>query len=187
MPRIPLPTAGHLTPEQQRVHDFVKGRSRDNRVGAPYQLALHSPAFLEKWQQVGEQLRYHSSLVPRHSELAILVTARHWDCQYEWYAHEPHARASGLPEPVIEAIRHGQRPRFDDPGDAVIHDYCRELHERRAVSSETYRRALDLLGPAGVVDLTALAGHYAMIAMMLNAHEYTLGEDVPAPLPAREG
>ncbi len=183
MPRIPLPAAGKLTPEQQRVHDFVKGRSRDDRVGPPYQLALHCPEFLNKWQQVGEYLRYGTRLPPRLSELAILVTARHWNCQYEWRAHEPHARKNDLPEAVIEAVRHGRRPEFEDPDDEAIHDYCRELHENRAVSEAVYRRVLDRFGAAGVVELTALAGHYAMVAMMLNAHEYGLPEGVAPPLP----
>lgn len=182
MPRIPLPVAGTLTPEQQRVHDFVKRRSRDDRVGPPYQLALHCPAFLEKWQQVGEKLRYHTSLPPRLSELAILVTSRHWDCQCEWHAHEPHARKGGLSEAVIEAVRLGERPAFDDPDEAAIHDYCRELHERRTVSSKTYQAVLDRYGAAGVVELTALVGHYAMVAMMLNAHQYELPDGVALPL-----
>jgi 4-carboxymuconolactone decarboxylase len=185
MPRIPLLADSELTPEQRRVHDFVKGRSRDQRMGAPYQLALHSPAFLEKWQQVGEQLRYHNTLPPRLSELAILVTARHWNCQYEWLAHEPHARKAGLPAAVIESVRHGRRPAFDDADTAAVHDYCRELHERHAVSDGAYGKVLDRFGVAGVVELTALIGHYAMVAMTLNAHEYGLPDGIEPPLPAR--
>ena len=75
MPRIPLLTEATMTLEQKRAHDFVKGRSRDNHVGAPYQLALHCPEFLERWQQVGETLRYYNSLPPALSEMAILITA----------------------------------------------------------------------------------------------------------------
>src|SRR5687768_17401926 len=100
MPRIPLPNIDKLSSEQKRVHDLVKTRSQDDRVGAPYQLALYCPEFLEKWQQVGAVLRYKNSLAPRLSEFAILITARHWHCQYEWYAHETHARKGGLPEKV---------------------------------------------------------------------------------------
>ena len=184
MPRIPLLPAHALSPEQRRVHDFVKGRSRDDRVGPPYQLALHSPLFLEKWQQVGEQLRYHTSLPPRLSELAILVTARHWSCQYEWLAHESHARKSGLPAAVIESIRTGRPPAFDDGDDAAVYDYCRELHERHFVGAGNHRRVLNRFGTAGIVELTALIGHYAMIAMMLNAHEYELPSGKAPPLPA---
>jgi 4-carboxymuconolactone decarboxylase len=186
MPRLPLPADGPMTPEQQRVHDFVKGRSKGNYVGAPYQVALHCPAFLEKWQQVGEQLRYHTSLPPRLSELAILVTARHWNCQYEWHAHESHARKAGLPDAVIEAVRRGKRPPSMSADEEAVHDYCRELHENRMVSDGVYRRVLDRHGAAGAVELTALIGHYAMIAMMLNAHDYTLPAGTESPLPARD-
>ncbi len=184
MPRIPLLTAETMSPEQQRVHDFVKSRSRDDRVGAPYQLALHCPDFLEKWQQVGERLRYGTSLPKRLSELAILITSRHWNCQYEWHAHEIHARNSGLPEEVIEAVRSGHRPVFTDPDEAVIYDYCRELHECRTVTSKVYQRVLSRFGTMGTVELTALVGHYAMIAMMLNAHDYQPPAGMASPLPA---
>lgn len=186
MARIPLPTDATMTPEQRRVHDFVKGRARDDRVGAPYQVALHAPAFLERWQQVGETLRYFNSLPPALSEMAILVTARHTSCQYEWMAHEPHAKKGGLPEAVIEAIRHGRRPVFDDPAAEAVYDFCREAHERHFVSDSTYRRVLDRFGVQATVELTGLIGHYAMIAMMINVHEY--GTDgLPPPLPPLEG
>jgi 4-carboxymuconolactone decarboxylase len=179
MARIPLPTAATMTPEQQRVHDFVKGRSRDDHVGAPYQVALHAPEFLERWQQVGETLRYYNSLPPAFSEMAILVTARHTSCQYEWIAHEPHARKGGLPDAVIEAIRQGRRPAFDDPAAAAVYDFVREAHEQHFVSDAAYRQVLDRFGVKGTVELTALIGHYAMIAMMINVHEY--GTDGLAP------
>lgn len=185
MPRIPLLALKDMTPEQRRVHDFVKGRARDDQVGPPYQLALHCPEFLEKWQQVGERLRYRNSLPPRLSEMAILITARHWDCQFEWCAHEPHAVKGGLPAAVIEAVRRGERPAFDDSDTEAVYDYCRELHEKHFVSADKYQRVLDRFGVVGVVELTALIGHYAMIAMTLNAHEYELPEGMVPRLPAR--
>lgn len=182
MPRIPLLTESTMTPEQRRVYDFVKGRSRDDHVGAPYQLALHVPAFLERWQQVGETLRYYNSLPPALSEMAILVTARHTSCQYEWIAHEPHARKGGLPDAVIESIRHGRRPAFDDAAAEAVYDYVREAHEQHFVSDATYRRVLERYGIKGTVELTALIGHYAMIAMMINAHDFgTEGLEPPLP------
>ncbi|OGA41377.1 MAG: hypothetical protein A3G24_06415 [Betaproteobacteria bacterium RIFCSPLOWO2_12_FULL_62_13] len=185
MPRIPLLPVESLTPEQRRVYDAIKASSRDDRVGAPYQLALHCPEFLEKWQQIGALLRYRNSLPPRLSELAILVTARHWDCQYEWHAHEPHAIKGGLPAGVIDAIRSGKRPAFNDPDEEAIHDFCRELHETHFVSAHAYQRVLDRFGTVGVVELTALIGHYAMVAMALNAHDHGLPAGVAPPLPTR--
>ena len=42
--------------------------------------------------------------------MAILLEARLWDAQYEWWAHEPLARKAGLPDAIIENIRAGKRP-----------------------------------------------------------------------------
>src|ERR1035437_1883517 len=71
MPRIPLPPVENLTPEQQRVYDAIIGRV--GRLGGPFHLTLHCPELTDKWQQIGELLRYRNSLPPRLSELAILI------------------------------------------------------------------------------------------------------------------
>ena len=54
----------------------------------PLRAALHRPELADKWQQLGELLRYRTSLPARLNELAILVTARPWHCQLEWHIHE---------------------------------------------------------------------------------------------------
>lgn len=183
MPRIPAPRVEALTPEQRRAYDAIIGRV--GRLGALFQLTMDSPEFTDKWQQMGELLRYRNSLPPRLSELAILFTARHWDCQYEWYAHEPEAIRGGLPLAVIEAIRTGERPAFDDADEEAIYEHCRELHQTHFVSARTYQRVLDKFGRVGVVELTALLGYYVMVAMALNAHEYELPAGVAPPLSTR--
>jgi len=127
-------------------------------------------------------LRFKTGFAPRLSELAILVTARHLDCQYEWAAHERHALKGGLAQTVIDAIKAGRRPQLAADEQAV-YDYATELHERRAVSSATYEKAQAAFGTVGVVELTALLGYYTMVAMTLNAHE--IMPEGPAPLPKR--
>lgn len=184
MPRIPLPSVAELTPEQRRVYDAVVAGPRGVLRG-PLRAAIHNPELADKWQQLGELLRYRTSLPPRLSELAILVTARHYDCQFEWYAHEPPALEGGLAPAVIDAIRHGRRPALDKPDEVAIYDYAIELHEQHFVGEATYKRALDLFGVVGVVELTALLGYYSMVAMTLNAHELPLPPDIPPPLPPR--
>jgi 4-carboxymuconolactone decarboxylase len=183
MARIPLPTAEQMNPEQRRVHDAVVAGPRGALRG-PLRAAIHNPELADKWQQLGELLRYRTSLSPRLSELAILATARHWSCQFEWFAHEPHARKAGLPEAVIEAIRHNKRPAFESTDDEAIYQYAIELHRTHFVSDATYARVLERFEVRGVVELTALVGYYGMVAMTLNAHELPLPEGTPPPLPA---
>lgn len=184
MPRIPFPALEDMTAEQRRVYDAVVKGPR-GVVRGPLRAALHRPELADKWQQLGELLRYRTSLSPRLSELAILVTARHWDSQFEWHAHEPPAREAGLSDAVIEPIRQGTRPAFAATDEATIYDYARMLLERHVVDDATYQRTLALVETVGIVELTALIGYYSMVAMTLNAHEIPLPEGTPAPLPAR--
>src|SRR5436190_14744346 len=93
--RIPLPSPETMTPEQRRVYDAIVSGPRKTLVG-PLRAALHIPELADKWQQFGELLRYRTSLAPRLSELAILVTAKHCHCQLEWLIHEQMARKAGL-------------------------------------------------------------------------------------------
>lgn len=181
MARIPLPTPATMTSEQRRVYDTVVSGPRGVLRG-PLLAALHRPELADKWQQFGELLRYRTSLPPRLSELAILVTARHWNCQLEWYLHESVAREAGLSGAIITAIANGRRPETAGPDEFEVHDYCVELHKTRTVGDDTYRPVLERWGTVGVVELTALIGYYTMVAMTLNVHEIPLPEGAAPPL-----
>jgi 4-carboxymuconolactone decarboxylase len=188
MARIPLVNADSMSPEQKRAHDeIVALNHRVGRLPGPYWLLLHSPELAEKISQVGELLRYRTSLEPRLSELAILITARHCDAQYEWYAHATTAQKAGIADGVIEAIRLGRRPELDKPDEAALYDYVSELNATHHVSDAVYDRALEHFGKAGLVELTTLSGYYNMVAFTLNAHDYDrfgIPAGTPLQLPA---
>src|SRR5690606_38680626 len=115
-------------------------------------------------------LRYRTSLPPRASELAILVTARRWNSDLEWIVHARAAREAGLPEYTIEAIRLNEPPRLDTEEDACVYAFAREMQMSGIVSSEIYDRVLLQWKEVGVVELTAVIGYYTMVSMTLNAH-----------------
>lgn len=182
MPRIPLLNSPEqLTPEQRRVHAAIVSGPR-GRLQGPLMAALHNPDLADAWQRFGAILRYKTSLPLKLSEVAILVTARAWSCQLEWFLHAGFARDAGVDAAVIEAIRLDQRPVFADADTLAIHDFCRELQADRHVSAPTYARVLDRWGTTGTVELTALSGYYAMVAATLNAHEFPLPDGVAPPL-----
>jgi len=189
MARIPLVTLDGMTPEQKRAHDAIVARNhRIGRLPGPYWLMLHSPELAETASQVGELLRYRTSLDARLSELAILVTARHFDCQYEWYAHASLAQKAGVADATIEAIRLDRRPVLDKADEAAVYDYVHELHATHFVSDAVYDRALAQFGATGLVELTSLAGYYSMVACTLNAHRYErfgIPAGTPMPLPPK--
>ena len=180
MPRIPLPTPETMTPEQRRVYDAIVTGPRGTLVG-PLRAALHNPELADKWQQLGALLRYNTTLPPHISEVAILVTARRWNSQVEWYMHAIAAAKAGVAAGVVEDIKHRRRPAADAETLAV-HDYASELAANGSVTQETYDAVRRTWGDVGVVELTALIGYYSMVAMTLNAHEIPLPDGVAPPL-----
>jgi 4-carboxymuconolactone decarboxylase len=132
---------------------------------------------------VNQYLRYETTLDRRLTELAILVTARELDQQFEWTAHEPAALKEGLEPAMIDVVKH--RKPVDGLGEkeAVIVSFGREVFRERKVRAGTFARAIELFGSRGVVDLAALMGNYASTAVILNAVDQHLRPDQPPLLP----
>ncbi len=95
-----------MTDAQRAVAAEIASGPRGG-VRGPFLALLHNPELARRLQEVGEYLRFQTGLPDRLVELVILVTARHYACQFEWYAHERLARKAGLPDPVIAAIAAG--------------------------------------------------------------------------------
>jgi 4-carboxymuconolactone decarboxylase len=171
--RLPELERPDLTEEQARIYDAIVASRGD--IAGPFLTWLHSPEFADRAQRLGEYLRFQTTLHPRLSELAILVTARFWDCQLEWTLHESIARETELSPLVIDAVRLSQYPEFGRADEQLVYDFTSELLYNRFVQDRTYQGVLDELGEAGAVELAGLVGYYSMVAMSLNAFQ------VPVP------
>jgi len=183
MPRIPLVSVDNMTDAQRRVHDAMMSGPRRSPPVGPLAAAMHRPELAEKWSDLGLVLRFHSSFEPRLREFVILLTGRFWDCQFEWFSHEAEARKAGLSERTIETLRQGGSS-FDAADEQAIADYALELLRDHHASEANYQRIRDAYGTAGIVELTALIGYYAMVALTLNAHEIGVPDGATPPLPA---
>jgi len=170
-----------MNAEQRQFHDNIMSGPRGS-LGGPFQAWIHSPDFGDRAQKVGEYCRFNSVLEPRLSELAILITARKWTAQFEWFAHAPMALDGGLSADVIEAVRQNQAPSFGKADEAAVYQFCTELYRDSRVSDATYGEAKARLGEQGVVDLVGILGYYAMVSMTLNVFEIPLPDGVTPPL-----
>ncbi|MGN6457234.1 MAG: carboxymuconolactone decarboxylase family protein [Achromobacter mucicolens] len=181
MSRIPLPTPDTMTDDQKRVYEKIVSGPRGRLVG-PLRAALHSPELAERWQALGALLRFGTSLAPRVSELAIVVTARRWNSQIEWHIHAQAARAAGISDAVLDAIQARETPVFDNADDAVVYEFARQIQETGEVDPDLYAQAVARWDAVGMVELTAVIGYYTMVSMTLNAHEIPMPDDAPPPL-----
>jgi 4-carboxymuconolactone decarboxylase len=140
-------------------------------LGGPYNLLLRSPALGERIVELLDYLRFNTSVPRRLNEFAILIQARLWTSQVEWYAHFPLAIKAGLPESVAADLKAGRRPTDMKPDEALVYDLCMELSTRHAITDATFARAREILSEQQIVDLIAVSGTYVTVAMLLNAGE----------------
>jgi 4-carboxymuconolactone decarboxylase len=181
-PRFPKISMEQLNPEQQAVAAEVLKQSSAG-LGGPYGMLIKSPELLKRYLLMTEYLRQKTSLPHRLNEMAILLEARLWDAQYEWWAHEPLARKAGVPDAVIEDIRAGKRPATMQPDEAVVYDVVTEILNRRQLSDDTFARAKQILGEQQVVDLVAVTGFYVMVSAVVIAGRIEVPNGGAPPMP----
>jgi 4-carboxymuconolactone decarboxylase len=165
-PRFPPLAESAMTVEQKRVATAIaEGRKT---LRGPFHMLLRSPELGDRVQNVGRYLRFENTLPNAVKELVILVTARHWDAQFEWTVHRGFALDAGLPPAVCDAIGSGQKPSGLTPEQQAAYDYASELLATKGVSDAVFARARQFFGEAGVVELTVCIGYYGLIGLVLN-------------------
>ena len=162
-----------MTPAQKRMTDNVLNGERKS-MGGPFNALLRSPEMGDLAQQLGAYVRFRSSL-PRHlNEMAIIMTARVWTAQYEWYVHKQAALDAGLNPAIAAAIAENKRPASMKPDEQALYEFTKELLDTKHVSDATFQNAVKAFGEKGVVDLIALTGYYGMVSALLNVDCYPL-------------
>ncbi len=182
----------NLTADQKVVYDGIRGgprakvansgASKPGPLGGPFNVMLRSPGVGNIVQALGGEIRFKSSIPTKLNELAIMVTARYWTSQYEWYAHCRLALEAGLDPEIAKDVAENRRSAKMDADEAMIYDFSRELHETKGVSDANYKRVLDRFGERGVFDLIAVNGYYSLVSMILNVDKTPLPDGVPLPL-----
>ena len=171
-----------MTDAQRKVYKEIASGPRGG-VRGPFNALLRSPELADRAQKIGEYVRFNNSLPERLKEFAILITARHWTAQYEWHAHHALALKAGLNPQLAADLAQGKRPAGMKDDEAAVYDFCKELHESKAVSDSAYKAVADKFGEHGVVDLIGVSGYYTMVSMVLNVDRTPLPGGAPAPLP----
>lgn len=185
--RLPIVTRDRLSDLGKSLYDKNADDVRTGRSLAGFQgpngIVLHSPRVADSDLRKNDYLRFDSRLGRRHYEVAVLVTAREMDHQFEWAAHEPAALNAGVPQTVIDVIKHRRPVTGLDRKDAVLIELGRQVFAHRSAQSQTFAEALALFGPLDLVDAVSTMGHYAGIAILLNAFDQQLAPGQTALLP----
>lgn len=179
-PRFPQLAMDQLDARQKPLgEEIVKVSSIG--LGGPYNPMLRSPVLGRRLIDLFQYLRWDTSVPIRLNEFAILIIARQWRSQVEWFAHAPIAAKAGLSAGIIADLKSGRRPSGMAGDEAAVYDFVTELTTARKVSDETFARAKQVFTDQQIVDLTAVAGNYVMVAMLLAMSEATVpaGKEPP--------
>lgn len=169
-----------MTPEQREVAALISAGPR-GEVRGPFIALLHNPALARHLQALGEHLRWKGTLPAHLTELAVLVTARRWTCQHEWFIHSELARKAGLDDAAIAAIRDGREPALGGD-EAMVYAFCRDAHATGRVQDKNFEAVRERFGLDGAVELLALCGYYSLMAMVLNTAGLPLPGNAALPL-----
>jgi len=162
-----------MTQAQLEMAQSVMSGARGSMQG-PYNVLLRSPELGNLAQQFGAHTRFNSSLPLALNELAILLVARFWTCQFVWWAHRRIAADAGLDEAQIAAIATGNLPQDMSAEMAAVYNFCHELLQTRQVGDASYAAVVDRFGEVGAVDLMGTMSYYTLVSMSLNVDQYPL-------------
>jgi 4-carboxymuconolactone decarboxylase len=169
----PIP-ADKMTDAQKKVVAEYAAARATTLSGGPFMVLLRIPEVMNLARLMREHVQFRTVLGQKLTELAILITAREWTQQYEWNAHHQAAIKAGLKPDLIKAIAEGRRPDHMAEDEAVLYDFCVELHRNQSVSDATYARALSKFGEEGIVEAATIEGFYTLLAMVMNTARTSL-------------
>lgn len=159
--RLPPVTPGDLDEEGQRL---LAARTFKPGPG-PNHVTIYSPRERDLGIPSGEK----SPVGPRYFQLAVLITAREIDQQYEWSAHEPMGRRQGLEQSVIDVVKYNRDVAGLSDKDATLITFGRALFREHRVSSELWEKMVSRFGRQRTVQLMMIMGDYFRVGFMLNA------------------
>ena len=175
-PRLPQLKLEDTTGDQRVLAERMIKETRSGLTG-PFNPMLRSPEMSQGLMNLYNYFRHNTALPRPLVELAILITAREWSTQFEWFMHYPIARTEGVSAALLADLRQGKRPASMKPDETAVYEFSTELLRNRKVTGATYQQTLTLLGEKNLVDLTTLIGTYATYAALLNVNEVNIPDN----------
>ena len=182
-PRLEPLTPDRFDSDQRRLYDAVldsprgQGATRrmilreDGTLTGPFDAWLRTPGVGVHLERAGMALRTDTVLPAAAREVAVLVVAKAWSADFEWWVHGMVARQLGVSDAEIDAIGHRRNPAFKDTACQAAHDVAVELVYERGVGSETLASAREALGERALVEVVTQVGFYQLVSGILESFQ----------------
>lgn len=170
----PIPEHKLTEAQKQAAAELIAGPRKS--IKGPFVALIRSPELMRRLQKVGEYIRFICPLDKRINEFAVLIIARHWSQQFEWWAHYPQAIGAGLNSATADSLGDGRRPVNMAEDEQIVYDFLQELLNNKCVTDATYQTTVAKFGEMGTIDLLGIAGYYGLLAMIMIAAQTPVPE-----------
>ena len=143
-------------------------KTRGGSIQGPWAHMLRNPELAARAAHYSDFFGEGLSIPRKLALLAVIMTARHWNAGYVWNAQTRHAKAAGISDAVIEAIRTKKTPGFSETAEEAVYRLFSEMYSRQRVDDSTYAAAVKVLGETGLIEILNYAGFYGIIASIVN-------------------
>ncbi|OGA01507.1 MAG: hypothetical protein A3H35_08665 [Betaproteobacteria bacterium RIFCSPLOWO2_02_FULL_62_17] len=162
MPRLPEITTPNS--ENQAAFDYLMKTRGAVRGG--FSVTLVSPEITQRMAHVGSYARFDSPIDKLFREVAATVTSAEMENPAEYVPHSRQCLQLGVKEAVVKAILDRSPVAGASEDETIAINVARELTRDHKLSDASFQAARKRLGDAGVVDLIATVGYYAMLAVV---------------------
>ncbi|HET8579990.1 MAG TPA: carboxymuconolactone decarboxylase family protein [Nitrospiraceae bacterium] len=177
MSRLPLINRDALAPDDQAVWDRIAAVRTG--VRGPFGVLLHVPTLADRVAALEDYFRFNAALPAVDRELVIMATAREVGARYPWARHEARGREVGTTPEAIEAVRVNGTLEQLTPREHLLVEIVRTLLRTHALPDALYTRGLAELGRQQLIETVALAGHYGLIGLTVNAFDVAPPDNSP--------
>ena len=156
------------------------GKKRTGSAIVPdvFLLLIRHPRLFWPWLRFASRLMPYGTLDRRDAELVILRVGWNCRCRYEWGQHVAIGLRAGLNEQEIARVAQGPDAVGWSPLQSALLQATDELHQNRIISEATWQRLAQILRPRQLIEVGMLAGHYEMLAGVLNSAGLSLEPQV---------
>lgn len=166
-----LPSITQPTPEQQPAYDYLLKTRGPSGLKGGFGVMLASPDICQRIAHVGSYVRFDSPIPRRMREVAATAISSELENPWEYVIHAKICRELGVPDAVVQAVLDCKPVTCATEDDMLAIDVSREMARSHKLSQATFEAAKKRLGAAGVVDLLACVGYFAMLAVTHKALE----------------
>ena len=159
-----------MSPDMKAAYDFTM--KLRGQVPGPHKIWLSNPKLSETIVPTGAYFQTQSTLTKGEIEIVTSIINSRWLAAYANYEHEKIGEKQGhLPPENVQALIADLPTKFDDARQQVVYELATTLAKPRIVPVGLYQRAKELIGEAGIVDVTTLMGWFTMVSLALNAFD----------------